>query len=250
MRPVTVCCRASSNCARMAGACHGTCGRFGTQHSDLPLVWSVLVNQNLHDMCACRRVPIGSNIGTAVEWAALNIGVLRADGTETRYGAVTECKGGENGRTPRKTRLPTASFSTTPHNACTCSTAATLRSGCCGCSARAPRPTHPWWRGAAVVGYPPPPTILPLDDHPLLLDQQGPPWRLSLDYSPPTEANRVRFPCGVAPAFSHVGIEPDDAAGQRQSRNERAGKPEIPEKTRRPAASSGTISAGIDTQLQ
>ncbi|KAJ8888400.1 hypothetical protein PR048_007890 [Dryococelus australis] len=31
------------------------------------------------------------------------------------------------------------------------------------------------------------------------------------DYSPPTQANRARYPVGAAPAFSHKGIVPDDA---------------------------------------
>ncbi|KAJ8888177.1 hypothetical protein PR048_007664 [Dryococelus australis] len=35
-----------------------------------------------------------------------------------------------------------------------------------------------------------------------------------LDYSPPTNANRVRFSVEAAPGFSHVGIVPDDAAGR------------------------------------
>ncbi|KAJ8890318.1 hypothetical protein PR048_009826 [Dryococelus australis] len=35
-----------------------------------------------------------------------------------------------------------------------------------------------------------------------------------LDYSPLTKANRVRFPVGSPPGSSHIGIEPDDAAGR------------------------------------
>ncbi|KAJ8881656.1 hypothetical protein PR048_018142 [Dryococelus australis] len=34
-------------------------------------------------------------------------------------------------------------------------------------------------------------------------------------YSPPTKANRVRFPAGSLPGFSHVGIVPDDVVNQR-----------------------------------
>ncbi|KAJ8878097.1 hypothetical protein PR048_022564 [Dryococelus australis] len=91
---------------------------------------------------------------------------------------------------------------------------------------------------------------VPQSAHPCPKTQRGPGPLLStqllhprgaavaerLDCSSPTKANRVQSLAGSLPDFRILEIVPDDAASRRGE-----GKREIPEKTCRPTASSGTI---------
>ncbi|KAJ8880497.1 hypothetical protein PR048_016967 [Dryococelus australis] len=64
-------------------------------------------------------------------------------------------------------------------------------------------PGSSWWEASRL-------TVQPL--WPLLITYANATLR---HYSPPSQANRVRFPGGYAPGFSHVGIVPDYVAGRR-----------------------------------